>query len=270
MPRSLVKTVSWLPSRPLALEEGPITESNVYSHGTWWRWNDTSKLRALRELSTEYGRDPRMRWFTVNTVLRPSGVNDFRNYDRTAAALLGWVQRNIYYTNEPGEQIQAPWWTIKYRTGDCDDMAVLLASMAESVRIPWRFALAGKDPKGRPVRYIEGGDKPPHGSQFFHIYLYLGWPPFKPTTWVAAEPTVKVPLGHDVVEEQAAKGPGAAPLPELAGMQAGTDVYGRPLINFDSPEQKRTLVREVAIGVAIGTLQAVLTALILKRVMRRK
>jgi hypothetical protein len=270
MPRALVKSISWLPKNPLRLEEGPIVEQKVYQHRGWAAWNDASKMRALRTMAVEYGRDPRMRWFTVNTVLRPAGV-DFRDYERTAATMLAWVQRNIYYTNEPGEQIQAPWWTIKYKTGDCDDMALLLASMAESVRMPWKFALGGHDRKGKAIRYIEG-EREPRGVTYSHIYLYLGWPPFKPQKWAAAEPTLKgAPLGYDVVL-QGARGAGA-PLPELAGYDLGhVDQGWGELGLFPRMEAKTRseIIRDVIIGISTGVVTSVMTALIVERITRKK
>ena len=264
MPKALVKSISWIPAHPLRLEEGPIVEQKVYQHRGWAAWGDASKMRALREMAVQYGRDPRMRWFTVNTVLRPAGV-DFRDYERTAATMLAWVQREIYYTNEPGEQIQAPWWTIKYKTGDCDDMALLLAAMAESCRIPWKFSLGGRDRKGRPVRYIEG-ERPRYDVTYSHIYLYLGWPPFRPTKWAAAEPTLKgAPLGYDVVL-QGTSGQGVgSKLPELGGVSGILDVEGET-----TPVTRAAVLRDFAIGIAASVLGSVLTAVIVERVMRKR
>lgn len=271
MPRAYVrqvKTVSWTPPNPLRLEEGPITDDRVYAVRSWNRWGDRQKIRALREMAVRYGRDPRMRFFVVNSVLRPAGV-DFRDGQRVAATLLQWVQTHIYYANESGEQIAAPWWTIKYGTGDCDDMALLLASMAESVHLPWRLALAGRDRQGRPVRYIEG--HPPRAARagrFYHIYVYLGWPPFRPQQWAAAEPTIKdAPLGFDVVDQSAA---GTGPqLPELAGYDPGYGAQAQPI------EEERGLIGRILANVeweviVAGVIEAVLTGLILYRLTRGK
>jgi len=164
----------------------------------WHGWSDRRKLRKLRELAEQYGHDPKMRWFVVQKVLR--GSAEPRDYRSQAAAILSWVQNNIYYANEAGEQIQSPWATIREKTGDCDDMAVLIVAMATSIGLPNRYVLAGRDRKGKSVRYAEGRRAPPAGVNFFHIYCDMGWPPMKPTTWAAAEPTIKgLPLGHDVV-----------------------------------------------------------------------
>jgi hypothetical protein len=184
--------------------------------------DDGQRLRWLTEFGNLYGNDPRMREFTINHVLRPAGVQG-RDYERQAKAILSWVQQNVLYVNEPGEQLASPWHTLRVRHGDCDDMAILGYSMAKSIALPVRYILAGKDKKtGARVRWTptRRQRKPPKRFKFFHIYLQLGWPPFKPSVWKSAEPTVKgAPLGYDVVRHGPPKrsADGTPSLPELAG-----------------------------------------------------
>ena len=157
-------------------------------------------------------------------VCRAAGAPP-RAYEKQAGALLRFVQERVYYVNEPGERLQDPFYTLKVGYGDCDDMALLLAALAESMRLPWRLAISGSAPGGRPrmVRWTEG-EPYPSGVKWAHIYVRLGWPAFQPTTWVSAEPTIKgVPLGWDVVDVH--KKHGKVVLPELAGVNlAGPDV----------------------------------------------
>ena len=258
---------------PQGLEESgaPDMASNVggrvYGVKGWKSWSHHRRIAYLREMAEAYGRDPRMRWFVVHHVLLPAGVSDFRQYSQVAAALLKWVQDNVYYTNEADEQIQSPWWTLKVKTGDCDDNAVLLATMAHSVRLPWRFVLAGRGRRGMarwnedhaPTGKVRYPALPKHGWDPTHIYLDLGWPPFtegkaakdglgvvRPLTrWAAAEPTMKgVPLGFDVAEQMAAQERaammlarmgvraggrgGRSGLPELAGWGQAPAGWGQP------------------------------------------
>ena len=168
----------------------------IQIHG-WHSRSHASKLKALRELAVNYGGDPHMRWFVVNNILRPAGVQQ-RDYAKQAAAILAYVQTHVYYTNEPDEQVQTPWRTLKVGTGDCDDSSLLLATLAESIRLPWRFVIGGTL-KGKPYRWIEGTKGPARGAHFGHIYVILGWPPFSPKTWAIAEPTARVPLGTDIL-----------------------------------------------------------------------
>jgi len=205
--------ISWVQGKPVDFMQKERRDTGKIWHVRGWhRWSDRKKIRYLRELCDKYGNDPKMRWFTVQKVLGPAGASP-RDYKAQAAAILQFAQ-GIYYANEPGEQIQSPWATIREKTGDCDDLAVLICSLATSIGLPNRFVIAGKDRRGRPVRYAEGRRAPPRGVNFFHIYADLGWPPMKPTTWMAAEPTIAgLPLGHDVVTHG---------LPQ--GSQGGSDV----------------------------------------------
>ena len=188
------------------------TIGKTYQHAGWARMGDRARVQFIRDLSERYGGDPEMRFHTTR-VLRNAGAAP-RDNRAQAAAILRYAQ-SMYYTNEPGEQLQSPWRTIKEGTGDCDDLAMLMASMAESIKLPWKFALGGHK-GGKPVRWMEG-ERLPWGTSWTHIYVYLGWPPFKPTTWAAAEPTIKgLPLGHDVVTmgmPGQARGQGTADIP---------------------------------------------------------
>jgi hypothetical protein len=170
----------------------------TYHFAGWFKMNDQRKVKILRELAEGYGSDPQMRWHTAKFV-ESAGCAP-RDFAAQAAAIHAYAQNGCYYTNEPGEQIQSPWRTMSVRTGDCDDLALLIASMAHSIGLPWKYALAGKMPNGNMVRWREG-EKWPYGADMFHIYVYLGWPPFEPSQWAAAEPTIRgIPFGYDVVD----------------------------------------------------------------------
>lgn len=68
-----------------------------------------------------------------------------KDYVCEAAALQRYVQQKIRYTRDINnvETVQFPEQTLQMGTGDCDDMAVLLAALAESVGFPTRFAAIG-------------------------------------------------------------------------------------------------------------------------------
>ena len=203
----------------------PVTldAPKVHHIPAWDRMNDKERVALLRKIAESSGRDPRLR-AVAHRILGEAGV-DQRQYRRQADAFLRWIHREIAYLNEPGEILQDPLYTLKMKHADCDDMALLLAALCESVRLPWRFVLSGTDKlTGEKKRWIEG-TRFPSGVLMAHIYVVIGWPPYQPTAWAYAEPTIKgFPLGMDVV--QAANGQrGAVPgvpagmplLPELAG-----------------------------------------------------
>jgi hypothetical protein len=234
---------SWLPEKPSDFMQGESRGTGAIWHvAGWGGFSDRKKLRLLRDLAQRYGGDPHMRWHTVN-VLRAAGVEP-RDHKGQAAAILRYAQ-SLYYTNEPGEQIQTPWRTIAVGTGDCDDLAVLIAAMAESIRLPWRYVLAGRSMTGKTIRTSEH-DYFPIGAQYSHIYCDLGWPPFSEgktvrdavtrkvrsaTTWASAEPTIRgVPLGYDAVTH----GVPSRALPELAGY-GGPAMYGDDRFTQSTP-----------------------------------
>lgn len=64
-----------------------------------------------------------------------------RDYLSEYAAILNWVRKNIRYTRDPRtiEQVSAPISTVQRKTGDCDDMATLLAALVLSVGGQVRF-----------------------------------------------------------------------------------------------------------------------------------
>lgn len=187
---------TWGASRVDVRQGESTAEGQVFHVAGWFDWSDQRRVRFLRDLAERYGRDPDMRWYTAN-VLRTSGAPS-RDTAAQAAALLRFVQTHVYYTNEPGEQIQSPWRTLAVRNGDCDDMALLLAAMLESVAIPWRFALAGKARTGKPARWVEG-QRWPFGLDVTHIYVFVD---LGNGQLAAAEPTIAgLPFGHDVVTD---------------------------------------------------------------------
>jgi transglutaminase-like putative cysteine protease len=159
-----------------------------------------------------------------------------RKTEGQAARLLKWVQ-GLYYVNEPGERLQDPLYTVQVGYGDCDDLAMLLGALCESLRIPWRFVLSGK--KGRrTVRWIEGQRR--KRARWAHIYVAIGDRPFRPTRWMFAEPTVRgVPLGWDVVSS--AQKHGRVVLPELAGFDLGGDAK----LNVKHVGSEKPFVRHV-------------------------
>lgn len=189
-------------------------------HMPLWAMHTThDRMAALRDIAERTGRDPRLATLAVN-IFKKNGIQP-RDYKGQCQALLNWVQKNIYYVNEPQERLQCPIYTLKVGYGDCDDMVLLLCSLAESVKIEWKFVLSGKNKNGKIVRWIEGDKIPNPEPKWVHIYCVLGYPPFNPTQWVFAEPTLRnVPLGWDIVSA------GGNVLPEFAGI----DQMGSPMI----------------------------------------
>lgn len=72
-----------------------------------------------------------------------------RDYTSEIAALLNWVRLNIRYVRDPVqfERVQTPQVTLQQKSGDCDDLATLLAAMSTSLGHKSRFAMGGFTPQ---------------------------------------------------------------------------------------------------------------------------
>jgi transglutaminase-like putative cysteine protease len=128
------------------MSEGPAFTGGIYHYPAWTAMSDRAKLSVLRDMAQVYGRDPRLRDIAVN-IIRSAGAAP-RDYKAQAAALLAWVQTNIYYVNEPGEQIASPWRTLEWRHGDCLPADTMLLTSAHEL-VPIAEATPGMRIWGR-------------------------------------------------------------------------------------------------------------------------
>lgn len=102
-----------------------------------------------------------------------------KDYLGEIKALFEWVQQNVRYTNDTFrvEVLHSPRRMLQLRAGDCDDMAILLGAMLESIGHPARLVLTGPDPL-----------KP---DLFSHIYLEV----FHKGRWIPLDTTMPYPMG---------------------------------------------------------------------------
>lgn len=101
------------------------------------------KMISLLKRSLDAGM---IRLFTLD-VLRSSRSSK-AVYDR-AKAVFSFVIANIAEVPDPlsVETVQSPEATLELGAGDCDDQALLIAAMLESIGIPTRFKVIGTDAK---------------------------------------------------------------------------------------------------------------------------
>lgn len=67
-----------------------------------------------------------------------------------AACIQKWVQKHIKYFSEAPDRWQSPMRTLEWKIGDCDDQAILMASILRGFRVPVRAKfLRWTDPKTR-------------------------------------------------------------------------------------------------------------------------
>lgn len=233
----------------------------------WGRMTDVERLAFIRKIVLRRGRDPRIAKLCVD-IFRKCKVKP-RDYKGQAAALLAWVQnpKNFYYVNEPAERLQDPIYSIRTKHGDCDDAAILLCTLFESVRLPWKLVLSGRDRyNGQKVRYVEGNRRN-LSAAWTHIYCAVGTPPFAPKKWYFCEPTVQgVPLGWDVIDGDHSVLPEMAGIPdevrELAGPKGtggsgvSAAISGAVAAEADNPKSR---LRNMAFGIAAGALTAIVS-----------
>jgi transglutaminase-like putative cysteine protease len=99
-----------------------------------WR-NQREQVLYLRTVVNAARAETEIRELARDIVFRQAGLAA-RQPLAHAIALARWVQTNITYVNELPEVFQTPLATLDTRYGDCDDQAVLLASLLESIGIP--------------------------------------------------------------------------------------------------------------------------------------
>jgi transglutaminase-like putative cysteine protease len=106
-------------------------------------------------------------------------VGDLPEKDHVAemVALFEFARDEIRYIRDTNgvERIQTPEYTLRERQGDCDDKAILLAALLESIGIPARFVAVGFSP-----------------DFFEHVYIEA-MPDF--VEWIALDATERVNAG---------------------------------------------------------------------------
>jgi len=132
-------------------------------------------LRIMRRMIDQYKRCPYIRKLSVRIIQQAGAKNSPLEKLR---ALWNWTKRNIDYVSDIAgvEYIQAPRKLIESGAGDCDDMAVLIGSMAESVGLPVQL---------KAVK-LRGRDN------FSHVFPVIKYKQYE----VAADATIDKCLGY--------------------------------------------------------------------------
>lgn len=208
--------MDWAAALNTSVRPIPLDAPKVFDLPSFDGYADPRKMEVISKIAEQYGRDPRLATLAVS-IFRQYGVKP-RDYKGQAAAILKWVQKNIYYVNEPDERLQEPTYTLRVRYGDCDDEAILLYALYRSVRLPVKLVISGVNRAGKKVRYVQGDPNFPQGVSWAHIYVTVGDRPYGKCEWHFAEPTMDVPLGWDVVSRS------TNAMPEMnAAAYAGAD-----------------------------------------------
>lgn len=131
-------------------------------------------LQIMRQLVRRYKKSVPVRQLALSIIDRVRGHKNF--YDQVSA-IHEYVKNNIQFVKDVNgiETLATPLKTIEYRKGDCDDQAVLIASLLESI--------------GHPTRFI--AVRPSVFGPYVHVYVEtrIG------SKWVPVETTEQWPMG---------------------------------------------------------------------------
>lgn len=96
-------------------------------------------LSCMKQLVRRFRRDPTI-VRTARRILHAYGIERDDTVGE-AKAIYRFLRRHVRYTKDPVgvELVQDPLLTLRWRTGDCDDISVLGASLAESIGLESRF-----------------------------------------------------------------------------------------------------------------------------------
>jgi hypothetical protein len=105
---------------------------------------------------------------TAIRAIQSAGVSP-HNVAGQIDALFEYVRDQVSFINDPvgTEWVQAPRYTLQVRGGDCDDRAVLLASLLRAIGVASSFKAVAADPR--------------NPESFSHVYLMVGGRALDPT-----------------------------------------------------------------------------------------
>jgi len=134
-------------------------------------------LEHIIRLIKKGAKDFHVRQTTIDILLQ-RGVKA-KDYMGEIKALFEWVQQNVRYTKDTFrvEVLHSARRMLELRSGDCDDMSILLGAMLESI--------------GHPVRLVLSGPDLFRQDLFTHIYLEV----FYKGRWIPLDATMPHPMG---------------------------------------------------------------------------
>lgn len=130
-------------------------------------------LQQMTRITRQYKKNLPLRELALSIIGNVPG----KAWLREAEALQRWVQQNIRYVRDIRgvETLHTPDKLLILRQGDCDDQAVLLASMLESIGHPTRFVAVGFS----PFAYSHVFTETKIGSKWVALETINPWPPGK-------------------------------------------------------------------------------------------
>lgn len=117
-------------------EWSEVSESGatVHTRRVWFP-SIEAEIRHLRGVVDHWRGTTWARELAARIVFEEAGCERKKRLCH-AMAIGEWVQREITYVNELPETFQTPRRTVEFGRGDCDDAAVLVATLLEAIGIP--------------------------------------------------------------------------------------------------------------------------------------
>jgi len=110
-------------------------------------------LKIMSTIVKKFARDPQIR----NLAISITSNLDNKDFSGEVREIFNYVQTNIRYVGDvlDVETLQTPDVTLANQAGDCDDMAMLIAALLESINHPTRFRAVGFAPGELSHVYVE-------------------------------------------------------------------------------------------------------------------
>lgn len=101
----------------------------------------------MRKIVRQWKKSPTLRQLTLDVI---DNVPGHKNFLGQVHRIHNYVKNTIAYVKDINgvETVHTPEQTIRNRAGDCDDQAVLVAAMLESIGHPTRFVAIRMKPLG--------------------------------------------------------------------------------------------------------------------------
>ena len=166
---------------PAILDELPLTDGGLDAV--------RATLRDMVALGRKYRTD--VTCVTLaRQILTGNGIRDVRREKPRCIHLLHcWVRDSIIYVPDPQdvEMLQSPVRTLDIMTGDCDDKAILVATLLATIGFATRFKAVGGVGSGWSGNEDDDSDQvDPQNAPYTHVFaeVRLG------TRWLALDTIV--------------------------------------------------------------------------------
>ncbi|MEM1558605.1 MAG: transglutaminase domain-containing protein [Thermoproteota archaeon] len=144
------------------------------------------------ELSGEYSYVMAMR--KTNEVFKIIGIEDMDTPVEKVEKILRFVNDHVHYEDDYDNVFLAPLETLSFRSGDCDDYAILVATLFEKAGINSAIGIFTNGTIDHAMVLIHLYNLSPYG---FHYYQDLTDIGLSPGRWILIEPQATIGRQYD-------------------------------------------------------------------------